>query len=176
MRKRILYNSGLFCFSDVLDGFWSWKWTKIIAKSMEKRLKKSFQKWVEAINPKVDAIFDTVMNYCSTQNHFEMELKIDLELRFHDLEWWAPMLEHFAVWKVSRLSLNTLGLSGAPSCSQHESREGTAGSLELPWPSKMSSFLQRFSMFFLVKNALIFNWVLESILASKSCQNESKNH
>ena len=121
MRKRILYNSGLFCFSDVLDGFWSWKWTKIIAKSMEKRLKKSFQKWVEAINPKVDAIFDTVMNYCGTQNQFEMELKIDLELRFHDFEWsWTQLFLYF--WVIFLWFWVVLG-----------SNFGAFGSLEGVW-------------------------------------------
>ena len=34
--------------------------------------------------------FDTFTNYVGTQNEFKTKLKIDFELRFHDLEWsWA---------------------------------------------------------------------------------------
>ena len=43
-------------------------------------------------DPNIDVIFDTVMNYFGTQNRFEMKLKIDLELRFHDFEWsWTQL-------------------------------------------------------------------------------------
>ena len=51
----------------------------------------------------------------------------------------------------------TLGSPGGPGCPQHGSRERKAGSLDPPWPPKMRSFLHRFSMFFLIKNALIFD-------------------
>ena len=97
---------------------------------------------------------------CIRDSHFSVIL-IGFGLQF-----WSFL----ALWRVSGPSLGHLG------CPQHGSRERKACSLDPPWLPKMRSFLHRFSMFFWIKNALIFDWILVSILGSKWCENESKNH
>ena len=88
-------------------------------------------------------------------------------------------LQYWSIWLSGGclgLPWGTLGSPGVPGCPQQGFKERKLGSLDPPWPPKMKSFWYQFSMIFVTKDTLIFDWNLISILRPKWYQNESKNH
>lgn len=96
----------------------------------------------------------------------------------------GSLLEHFELhfgkcWLPGRcpgLPWGALGSPWAPGWPQQRSGSEKLVRWTPPWLPKWGHFGINFNWFFEQKKALVFDWIMVTILSGKWCQNASRNH